>query len=135
MEQINLQQLYDNMVALEQRLNSLQLENKFLRDQNAAPAVREVAQTDIFRIPDPIKTIPTFDGNKKQLSAWLTTAERTLELFRARVTQDAFSIYGQTIINKIEGKARGPKIYFFKFPDLEELPGPRIGTLVSENWN
>lgn len=106
MEQVNLQQLYDNMVALEHRLNTLHLENNQLRGQNAAPAVREVAQADIFRIPDPIKSIPTFDGNKKQLSAWLATAERTLQLFRERVTPDAFSIHEQTIINKVEGKAR-----------------------------
>lgn len=47
-----------------------------------------------------------YDGNKKQLSAWLSTAERTLNLFRERVPVDVFSIYEQTIINKIEGKAR-----------------------------
>lgn len=103
MEQVNLQQLYENMVALEQRLNTLQLENAQLRNQNAAPAQ---AQADIFRIPDPIKSIPTFDGNKKQLSAWLATVERTLQHFEGKVTPDVLSIYEQAIINKIDGKAR-----------------------------
>lgn len=104
---IDMQAMYNNMVQLERRVNELQFQNNQLQaQQNAAPAAREVAQPDIFRIPDPIKTIPTFDGNKKQLNAWLTTAERTLRLFANRVPVDVYSLYEQTVINKIEGKAR-----------------------------
>lgn len=101
--------------GLEQQINALQGENAQLRAAqlqfqqnqagNAAAAVA-AGQPDIFRIPDPIKTIPTYDGNKKQLSAWLSTAERTLDLFRDRVTAQVFNVYEQTVINKIEGKAR-----------------------------
>lgn len=116
-EGFDLQAMYNTLNGLEQRVNALQFENAQLRaDQQqlqhqnnhagnavvAAPA----RQPDIFRIPDPIKTVPIYDGNKKQLSAWLSTAERTLNLFRERVAVDVFSIYEQTIINKIEGKAR-----------------------------
>lgn len=39
--------------------------------ENAEVAV-PAGPPDIFRIPDPIKTIPTFEGNKRQLSAWLS---------------------------------------------------------------
>lgn len=116
-EEFNLQAMYNTLNGLEQRVNALQHENAQLRAEQiqlqhrnnqagnvvvAAPA----GQPDIFRIPDPIKTVPIYDGNKKQLSAWLSTAERTLNLFRERVPVDVYSIYEQTIINKIEGKAR-----------------------------
>ena len=113
-EGFDLQALYNSLSGLEQRVNALQLENAQLRaeqqhrNNQADNVVGAVAarQTDIFRIPDPIKTIPSFDGNKKQLNSWLTTAERTLRLFRDRVSDDVYSLYEQTIINKIEGKAR-----------------------------
>lgn len=61
---------------------------------------------DIFRIPDPIKSIPSFDGNKKQVNAWLKTAEETLSLFAELVPQAQFKMYTQAVKNKIEGKAK-----------------------------
>lgn len=114
-EGFDMQAMFNLLSTLEQRVNTLQQENVQLRaDQlqhnqiaaNAAAAPAVNGQPDIFRIPDPIKIIPTFDGNKKQLSAWLSTAERTLNLFRTRVSVDVFNIYEQSVINKIEGKAR-----------------------------
>lgn len=60
----------------------------------------------LSRIPDPIKGIPTFDGNKRQLHAWLTTTETTLTRFRPLVTDAVFEIYVQAILNKIEGRAK-----------------------------
>lgn len=48
---------------------------------------QECRIVDLFRIPDPIKSIPSFDGNRKQLSAWITTAENTLHLFKNKVSE------------------------------------------------
>lgn len=117
MEQPNLQTLYNNFHDLEQRVNALQQENENLTQQlnqqqqqppiiRAAPEPVGQAQNDFFRIPDPIKTIPSFDGNKKQLASWLATAQKTLAIFENIVTPAVYSVYEQTIINKIEGKAR-----------------------------
>lgn len=61
---------------------------------------------DFFRIPDPIKSLPSFDGNRKQLTAWLTTAEETLNLFKGRVNDQLFKMYVTAVTNKIEGKAK-----------------------------
>lgn len=61
---------------------------------------------DLFRIPDPIKSIPSFDGNKKQVAAWLKTAEETLRMFEPLVPQPQLRMYIQAVKNKIEGKAR-----------------------------
>ena len=57
---------------------------------NATPSVvqqpLERADLDqLFRIPNPIKSLPVFEGNRKQLSAWLQTAENTLNLFNTCV--------------------------------------------------
>lgn len=60
---------------------------------------------DPYRIPDPIKSLPGFDGNKKQLYSWLRTAENTLMLFR-EVPAEIQGIYIQAVFNKLEGKAR-----------------------------
>lgn len=62
--------------------------------------------TDLFRIPDPIKSIPSFDGSRKQLNAWLKTVEDTLNVFAPMVTEQQFVLYLQAINNKIEGKAK-----------------------------
>lgn len=61
---------------------------------------------DLFRIPDPIKSIPTFDGNKKQVTAWLKTAEETLRMFEPLVQPEQLKMYWRAVKNKIEGKAR-----------------------------
>lgn len=61
---------------------------------------------DLFKIPDPIKSIPHYDGNRKQLHNWLKTAEDTLTIFENVVTEQQSKIYFQAVLNKIEGKAR-----------------------------
>lgn len=61
---------------------------------------------DLFRIPDPIKSIPKYEGNRKQLTAWLQTAEDTLRVFAPLVTEAQFTLYLQCVLNKIEGKAK-----------------------------
>lgn len=61
---------------------------------------------DIFRIPDPIKSIPTYDGNRKQLQAWITAAENTLKVFENLVNPQTYEIYVQAVLNKITGNAK-----------------------------
>jgi hypothetical protein len=50
---------------------------------------------DLFRIPDPIKSIPSYDGNRNQLNAWLKTVQDTLDIFRPNVTEQHFKIYSK----------------------------------------
>jgi len=61
---------------------------------------------DPFWIPDSIKMLQTFNGNKRQLPHWLSTGEQTLNRYRNLVSQDIFSMYEQAVINKLEKKAR-----------------------------
>lgn len=65
-----------------------------------------VAQGDPFRIPDPIKILPSFNGNKKQLTSWLETAGKTLGLFENLVSAEIYQIYLTAVSNKIEGHAK-----------------------------
>jgi len=71
---------------------------------NLTAQLNNRGQGDPFRIPDPIKSIPCFDGNRKQLNSWLKTVEDTLNIFEHNVTDQQFKIYFQAILNKIEGK-------------------------------
>lgn len=67
---------------------------------------RDVVSGDPFRIPDPIKILPSFNGNKKQLNSWLETAEKTLGLFQDIVPPHIYQIYLTAVSNKIEGHAK-----------------------------
>ena len=76
----------------------------------AQPAPVPVVQqnTTFFSIPDPIKHgISKFDGNKKQLNAWLASVETTLEQLQPFYTPEQNAMFLRTIINgKIEGRAK-----------------------------
>lgn len=61
---------------------------------------------DFFRIPDPIKSIPSFNGNRKQLTAWIATAENTLNIFKDRVPEAIFQMYTTAVVNKLEDSAK-----------------------------
>lgn len=61
---------------------------------------------DLFKIPDPIKSIPSYEGNRKQLQSWLTTAESTLNRFKPLVSDQIFEMYVTAVTNKITGKAK-----------------------------
>lgn len=74
-----------------------------IQQQSANSAV---SVESLYKIPDPIKSLPKFDGNRKQLSAWLTTAENTLNRFKNLVNPDQFDIFVTAVANKIEGKAK-----------------------------
>ena len=116
MNQVDLQTLIGNFAAMEERLTVLQEQNdelsQILQQQQqqhnsfvpTEPSVR--FQNDMFRIPDPLKTIPTFDGNKKHLISWIATAQKILNMFKPIVSVQVYEMYVQAVINKIEGKAR-----------------------------
>lgn len=67
---------------------------------NAQPAI------DIFRIPDPIKSIPSYDGSRRQLQSWVSSVENTLIIFKDLVNTQTYQIYVQAILNKITGAAK-----------------------------
>lgn len=120
MDQIGSQ--LERMMAMMADLNSKQQQQDGLllqlqsHMQNAAAAVPPapvvpVAQPtanfeQLFKIPDPIKMLPVFDGNAKQLNAWLATAEETLNAFVQHVTPLQYKMYVTAVTNKIQGKAR-----------------------------
>lgn len=151
MEPINLQTLVDALQNLEQRVNSLQTENEGLRQQQqqqmqhcAAPVVDNKRSDDFFRIPDPIKNIPSFEGSKKQLASWLTTVRKTLRLYQSLVSAEVLALYEQAIINKIDGRARdticvnGNPTTFEEVADiLESVYGDKadIATYQTQLWS
>lgn len=85
------------------------VEHEVLLGEKSASATQEtnsVQVENLFKIPDPIKMLPTFNGNKKHVVAWLNTAEETLAIFKDVVPANLFKIFFQAILNKIEGQAR-----------------------------
>jgi hypothetical protein len=108
-----MEQLQQQLLELNGAFNALLLrseQNELTINQlNARLAQRgggDGNPIDRFKIPDPIKSLQSFDGNKKQLMAWLRTAEETLGLFRDIVPAEQFKVYLRAVTNKIEGKAR-----------------------------
>lgn len=74
--------------------------------ENNSPAVAQPVSGDVFRIPDPIKAIPTYDGSRKQLQSWIMSVENTLKIFKSLVSKQTYEIYVQVILNKITGNAK-----------------------------
>ena len=103
---VMLRELTEKQNQQQSTLNTL-LQNNASASRNAPPAPAPAANIEnLFKIPDPIKAIPRFDGSRKQLSAWLTTAENTLLVFKDLVSDCQYQIFTTAIINKIEGKAK-----------------------------
>lgn len=57
------------------------------------------------RIPDTIKLIPTYGGDRKGLTAWLSIVDTTLALYEALSNTDLYGVWVQQIRNKIIGEA------------------------------
>lgn len=74
--------------------------------RDLGPVNSQNIMESLSRIPDPIKSIPTFDGNPKQLSAWIISAENILKMFKPLVPTNVFKIYEQSVIHKLQGKAK-----------------------------
>ncbi|XP_062538671.1 uncharacterized protein LOC134206943 [Armigeres subalbatus] len=72
-----MQQLMERQDQQQLAINSLSLNQPNVA---ATPQQNRGTMEDFFKLPDPIKVIPKFDGSRKQLTAWLTTVENTLEI-------------------------------------------------------
>lgn len=83
----------------------------------------------LSRIPDPIKSIPTFDGNRKQLNSWINTAEKTLATFKPLVSDNVYEIYEQAVLNKLEGRAKDAICMACDINSFEEAKEILINTL------
>lgn len=90
-------------VERQQEIASLRAELNNARDMAALAGHN--ATMDTFRIPDPIKLLPNFEGNKKTLQHWINAAEKALSLY-ATATPQQKQVYFQAVVNKLEGKAR-----------------------------
>lgn len=101
-----LQKVNQKQVEHDQVLAYLNQKVEQPRQEQIPEVVNKGSVLDLFRIPDPIKSIPSFDGNRKQLTAWLKTVEDTLSVFEPLVSEQQFSLYLQAVNNKIEGKAK-----------------------------
>lgn len=113
----------------DRRLSSLQNVQ-----QNEPIAVNQERQArslieTLSRIPDPIKSLPNYDGNKKQLNSWLSTAEKTLATFKPLVSNDVFTIYEQAVLNKLEGRAKDAICMACDINSFEEAKEILINTL------
>lgn len=58
-----------------------------------------------LKIPDAIRFLPTYDGNSKTLSEFITNVEEILLLIRGTNQTPYGQMLLRTIMNKIEGKA------------------------------
>jgi hypothetical protein len=105
-----MEQLQQQLLELTGAFNTLLLKSNqneaTINELNQRLQRRDGNPFDRFRIPDPIKSLQNFDGNKKQLVSWLRIAEETLGLFRDNVPAEQFNVYLRAVINKVEGKAR-----------------------------
>lgn len=59
----------------------------------------------LTKIPDAIKSIPSYSGDPKNLSSWIEAVNTTLQLFAAARETPVYPIWMQTIRNKIVDKA------------------------------
>lgn len=59
-----------------------------------------------FTTPDPIRNIPTFNGNRKEAAAWVQDAEQTLNLFDEYKNDICYGQIIRSIKNKVTGEAR-----------------------------
>lgn len=67
-------------------------------------------QHDRFKLPDPIKNMSDFTGNKKEMAAWLEELDELYDMYLVKGENDAPdtipSHYVRAIKNKIKGDAR-----------------------------
>lgn len=152
MEEVNakLQTMMQMMEALAKQQTEhatyfSQIQTQTNQTQENVIAHQPVSNIDqLFKIPDPIKMIPIFDGNRKQLSSWLETAEETLNVLKPHVSAQQFRMYFTAVSNKVQGKAKdilclagNPD----KFEDLKEILTNALGdrhelsTYKSQLWH
>lgn len=113
-EQDEMQEIVDKMSEMMAAIALLQQKQAQLESQAPSPSTSgaqnatnvEGTMGDLFKIPDPIKSIPNYEGNRKQLSSWITTAENTLNRFKPLVSDPIYEMYVTAVTNKITGKSK-----------------------------
>lgn len=111
---LKMEEISNQLAQMMAAITSLQAKQSQLEQLTTAPAggnpvavnSGEVPIGDFFRIPDPIKSLQSFEGNRKQLSSWLNTAENTLNLFKDKIPPQLYAMYVTAVTNKISGKAK-----------------------------
>jgi len=102
-----MEEIATQLVEMMRAITSLQNQYTALSaSTSSSNAGNNRAFDDYFRIPDPIKSLPTFEGNRKQLASWLSTADNTLALFKDLVPAAVYQMYVTAVTNKICGKAK-----------------------------
>lgn len=99
--EMDVETLRNQVATLQQMVEHLQIQQQQGPNQSSGNHYEALC-----KIPDPIKSIPKFDGNKKQLASWLNTAESTLMIFHGIVSEQQMRIFTTAVFNKIEGKAK-----------------------------
>lgn len=105
-QQLEAMRLAINSLTAKQTQYETHMQNVASNSRATNTGSTSIAMGDPFRIPDAIKILPTFNGNKKQLNWWLETAEKTLKNFETLVPPNIFQIYLTAVSNKIEGYAK-----------------------------
>ncbi|XP_029719893.2 uncharacterized protein LOC115262080 [Aedes albopictus] len=73
-------------------------------------AMLTIGNSSKFCIPDPIKYLSEFSGNKKELSSWLREVDQVYDMFKVKGANgdpdSISSMYLRAIKNKVKGDAR-----------------------------
>lgn len=97
--EVNVQELLDQVRSLTQNQAMLVQTINTMRDRSNDPFLN-------FSIPDPIRNIPVFNGNRKEVLAWVEDAEETLNAYDSYKNDPIYSQIERAVKNKITGEAK-----------------------------
>ena len=103
------QELENQIEELQQRLEQQRIQIDRLLNLPAGPNNPQPATFDVSRIPDIIKLVPGYDGDVKNLPAWIASVDQKLQCALNSVPQSdkdsALLIWTSVIRDKITGEA------------------------------
>lgn len=97
--EVNVQELLDQVRSLTQNQAALVQTINSMRERANDPLLN-------FSIPDPIRNIPVFNGNRKEVLAWVEDAEETLDAYDSYKNDPIYSQIERAVKNKITGEAK-----------------------------
>lgn len=119
-------------VSHEQQSQKTLESNNQQASSSVAQSANLSANLDAFyKIPDPIKAVPVYDGNKKQLFAWLKTAENALNIFKGNVHPAVYTVYEDAIGNKIQGRAKDALCLEGNPTDFQDIKEILVKTFIN----
>lgn len=98
-----------NAITPEQMIAQIKLltENQTRLQETISDLERKARDPFInFATPDPIKNIPTFNGNRKETLAWVEDTQQTLDLFEDYEDDPTYKQILRVVRSKIVGEAR-----------------------------